>query len=133
MKTGCSIYELHFLIASRLFLHERKIFKRNFPSAVQRNYVKIENGGHLSSKKDKSCAWHETLYHDEKSTQVFNSISSHAHAEMGNIHQKSILYTIYRYSQIFVQNIQYTYTLRIFCNYTMYNVLLPQKIYSVCF
>ena len=36
--------------------------------------------------------------------------------EMGNMHQKSILNAIYRYSQIFDQNIQYTYTLRILEN-----------------
>ena len=39
--------------------------------------------------------------------------------------KKSILYTIYRYSQIFAQNIQYTYTLRILENiqYTIYSCL----------
>ena len=54
--------------------------------------------------------------------------------EMGNIHQKKyILYTIYRYSQIFAQNIQYTYTLRVFEKYTIYNILLSQKVYSIYF
>ena len=46
-----------------------------------------------------------------------NFFSFHqAAAEMRNIHKKSILYTVYRYSQIFAQNIQHTYTLRILEN-----------------
>ena len=39
------------------------------------------------------------------------------HPEMGNMHKKkSILYTIYRFSQIFAQTIQYAYTSRILEN-----------------
>ena len=44
---------------------------------------------------------------------------------MGKTHKKSILYTIFRYSQIFAENGQYTYDLRILENIqcTVYSCL----------
>ena len=62
-------------------------------------------------KKKSSCSSHLNLtalsymqilfFQILPTTSLYFSLS-----EMGNIHKKSILYTIYRYSQIFSQNIQ---------------------------